>query len=145
MAKQHILIKQNFNAPIATVFNALTDHENLGRVLKAKIVRIKDSDENSSNVNGVGSIRRITPLPFSHFEETVVSYEENQLMEYVVSKGSPIKNHIGRMEFSEVNGKTLLNYTIDFEPKIPFLGKLLKGLIEAPITKGLKALSDSYA
>jgi len=142
MAKQQIAITQSFNAPIATVFAALTDHNNFGKVVKAKISRIKDSD--NGNVNGVGSIRRITPLPFSHFEETVVTFETNQLMEYVVSKGSPIKNHKGRMEFSEIDGKTQLRYTIDFEPKIPFLGKLLKGLIEGPLVKGLKALAVSY-
>ncbi len=142
MAKQQIAITQSFNAPIATVFAALTDHNNFGKVVKATIRRIKDSD--SKNVNGVGSIRRITPLPFSHFEETVVTFETNQLMEYVVSKGSPIKNHKGRMEFSEIDGKTQLRYTIDFEPKIPFLGKLLKGLIEGPLVKGLKALAVSY-
>jgi len=142
MAKQQIAITQSFNAPIATVFAALTDHNNFGKVVKAKISRIKDSD--NGNVNGVGSIRRIIPLPFSHFEETVVTFETNQLMEYVVSKGSPIKNHKGRMEFSEIDGKTQLRYTIDFEPKIPFLGKLLKGLIEGPLVKGLKALAVSY-
>ncbi len=142
MAKQQIAITQSFNAPIDTVFTALTDHNNFGIVVKATIRRIKDSD--SENVNGVGSIRRITPLPFSHFEETVVTFEANQLMEYVVSKGSPIKNHKGRMEFSEIDGKTQLRYTIDFEPKIPFLGKLLKGLIEGPLVKGLKALAVSY-
>jgi len=142
MAKQQIVITQSFNAPIDTVFAALTDHNNFGKVVKATIRRIKDSD--SENVNGVGSIRRITPLPFSHFEETVVTFETNQLMEYVVSKGSPIKNHKGRMEFSEENGKTQLRYTIDFEPKIPFLGKVLKGLIEGPLVKGLKSLAVSY-
>jgi len=142
MAKQQVDIKQSFNAPIETVFSALTDHNNFGKVVKAKIIRIKDSE--SDNVNGVGSIRRITPLPFSHFEETVVTFEANQLMEYVVSKGSPIKNHKGRMAFSEKDGVTQLRYTIDFEPKIPFLGTLLKGLIEGPLVKGLKTLAVSY-
>ncbi len=142
MAKQQITITQNFNAPIETVFAALTDHNNFGKVVSATIRRIKDSE--SDNVNGVGSIRRITPLPFSHFEETVVTFEANKLMEYVVSKGSPIKNHKGCMVFSEAGGKTQLHYTIDFEPKIPFLGTLLKGLIEGPLVKGLKKLAVSY-
>ncbi len=142
MAKHQVAIKQVFNAPIATVFAALTDHNNFGQIVDAKIIRIKDSD--NDNVNGVGSIRRITPLPFSHFEETVVTFESNKLMEYVVTKGSPIKNHKGRMEFSELDGKTQLSYTIEFEPKIPFMGKILKGLIEGPLVKGLKALAISY-
>jgi hypothetical protein len=64
-------------------------------------------------------------------------------MEYVVSKGSPIKNHKGRMEFSEEQGKTKLCYTIDFEPKLPFilLGSVLKRAIEKPIRKSLERLA----
>lgn len=143
MAKQQITITQSFNAPIETVFTALTDHNSFGKIANTKTSRIKDSGQD--NLNGEGSIRRISPLPFFHFEETVVTFESNKLMEYVVSKGSPIKNHKGRMEFSEENGKTQLNYTIDFEPKIQFLGGILKGLIEAPLVKGLKALAVSYS
>ena len=67
-------------------------------------------------------------------------------MEYVVSKGSPIKNHKGRMEFSEEEGKTKLCYTIDFEPKLllTFLGSVLKKEIEKPIRKSLEKLSKRY-
>jgi hypothetical protein len=67
-------------------------------------------------------------------------------MEYVVSKGSPIKNHKGRMTFSDEQGKTRLNYTIDFEPKLPFLffGSILNNAIEKPIRDGLKRLAERY-
>jgi len=67
-------------------------------------------------------------------------------MEYVVSKGSPIKNHKGRMEFSENGGKTKLHYTIYFEPKLPFalLGSVLKQAIEKPIRKSLEELASQY-
>ncbi len=67
-------------------------------------------------------------------------------MEYVISKGSPIKNHKGRMEFSDEQGQTRLNYTIDFEPKLPFvlLGSILKKAIEKPIREGLMRLAERY-
>lgn len=70
----------------------------------------------------------------------------NILMEYVVSKGSPIKNHKGRMEFSEKGRKTELCYFIDFEPRAPFtlLGSLLKSAIEKPIRQSLEKLSKRY-
>ncbi len=143
MAKHHILIQQEFNAPIDQVFNALTDHEGFGKILKTKIERITDSE--GENKNGIGSVRRITPLPIAVFEETVVSFEANKLMEYTISKGSPIKNHLGRMEFSEADGKTKLHYTIDFEPKlpIPFLGSLLKKAIAGPIEKSLQVFAKN--
>ncbi len=94
----------------------------------------------------MGSIRRISAFPTPAFEETVVAFEPNQLMEYVVSKGSPIKNHKGRKEFSDEQGKTRLNYTIDLGPKLPFLffGVILKYAIEKSIRDGLRRLAERY-
>ena len=144
MGKQHINITQLFNAPVDTIFLLLTDHEAFGHVINTKIKRVVDSQD--KNKNGIGSVRRINPFPFPPFEETVVTFQPNQLMEYVVSKGSPIKNHKGRMEFSNEQGKTRLIYTIDLEPKLPFLffGSILKKAIENPLRDGLKRLADRY-
>jgi len=144
MGKQHINITQSFNAPVDTIFNIITDHEAFGHVINAKVRRVVDGKD--ENKNGLGSIRRVSAFPAPAFEETVVAFEPNQLMEYVVSKGSPIKNHKGRMEFSDEDGKTRLNYTIDFEPKLPFLffGSVFKNAIEKPIRDGLKRLAERY-
>jgi ribosome-associated toxin RatA of RatAB toxin-antitoxin module len=144
MGEQNIRIVQLFNAPVDTIFSLLTDHEAFGQVINAKIKRVVDSQD--ENKNGLGSVRRINAFPAPAFEETVVTFEPNRLMEYMVSKGSPIKNHKGRMEFSDEYDKTRLNYTIDFEPKLPFLffGSILKKAIEKPIRDGLKRLADRY-
>ena len=144
MGKQHIKITQLFNAPVDTIFSLLTDHEVFGQVINTKIKRVVDSQ--SENKNGVGSVRRISAFPAPAFEETVVTFEPDRLMEYVISKGSPIKVHKGRMEFTDEQGQTRLNYTIDFEPKLPFLllGSILKNAIEKPIREGLMRLAEQY-
>ena len=102
-------------------------------------------DSKKENKNGLGSIRRVSAFQAPVFEETVVEFEPNQIMEYVVSKGSPIKNHNGRMEFFDEKGKTRRNYTIDFEPKLPFLFfcSIIKNAIENPIRDGLKRLAEA--
>ena len=145
MSRQHIEIRQSFNAPVETIFNILTDHESFGKVIATKIQRVVDSQE--ENKNGVGSVRRIVSFPLPAFEETVITFEPNSLMEYVVSKGSPIKNHKGRMEFSEEGGKTKLCYFIDFDPRLPLtlFGSVLKSAIEKPIRQSLEKLSKRYA
>ena len=144
MGKEKIEIEQSFNAPVETIFNILTDHESFGNVISTVIKRVVDSSE--ANKNGVGSVRRISAFPFPSFEETVVTFKPNQLMEYKVSKGSPIKNHKGRMEFSEESGITRLYYTIEFDPKLFFVlfGTFLKGAIDKPIRKGIKRLAEDY-
>ncbi|MFH2067754.1 MAG: SRPBCC family protein [Pseudomonadota bacterium] len=144
MSRQHIEIRQTFNAPVETIFNLLTDHESFGEVISTKIKRVVDSP--GENKNGVGSVRRISSFPVPAFEETVVTFKTNRLMEYVVSKGSPIKNHKGRMEFSEVGGRTHLFYTIDYDPRLPFifLSSVLKQAIENPMRKSLEQLARRY-
>lgn len=142
MFNQHIEIRQSFKAPVEKIFSTLSDHESLGKILGTKIYRVKDSPD--ENKNGMGSVRRIHPFPLPAFEETIVAFEPNTLIEYVISKGSPVKNHKGRMEFSQKDGKTQLCYYIDFHPRLPFifLGFLLKNAIEIPMRKGLEKLSQ---
>jgi len=144
MPVQHIIIRQSFNAPAETIFTLLTDHETFGRLVNAKIKRVKDSL--GSNKNGLGSVRRIKAFLAPAFEETVVTFIPDQLMEYRVSKGSPIKNHKGCMAFFDEQGKTRIEYTIDFEPKLPFpfWGIILRKAIEKPIRNGLKRLAGRY-
>ena len=124
MSMQHIVIQCTFNAPIEIIFEQLTDHETFGKLIGANIARIQEGSD--GNPNGLDSIRRIRVFPAPAFEEKVVAFEPNKRMEYVVSKGSPIKSHIGKMVFSESDGVTHLHYTIDFEPKIqlPLTGQL---------------------
>lgn len=143
MAKNYIQMHATFNAPVTTVFAELSDHEKLSSVLGAPIKRIKNGKD---DINGIGSVRRITPLPLAGFEETVTGYEPNKLIEYTISKGSPLKNHLGRMVFSENNGKTHLHYTIQFDMKLalPLSGFVLKTVLEKVISNGLHKLSRTY-
>jgi len=145
MAEQRIEILQSFSAPLHVVFELLTDHQQFGNLLGANIKRVKNAD--GDYINGLGSVRRITIMPGMSFEETVVEFEPDAVMAYRVSKGGPIKSHLGRMLFSESpGGKSSLVYTIVFEPKLPlpFAGTILKKAIEIPIRKGLAKLEKQF-
>ncbi|MEE2732767.1 MAG: SRPBCC family protein [Pseudomonadota bacterium] len=143
MSSQFIQMNVEFNTSVETVFAILSDHEAMGKVLGAKVKRIQDGN---GSVNGVGSVRRLTPVPFADFEETVTAFEPNRLVEYTITKGSPLKNHLGRMVFSERDGKAHLHYTIQFEPKlpIPLSGLLVKTILEKAILAGLHKLAKRY-
>ena len=143
MSSQFIQMNVEFNAPVETVFATLSDHEAMGKVLNAKVKRIKDGQD---DVNGIGSVRRITPVPLADFEETVTAFEPNKLVEYTIPKGSPLKNHLGRMVVSENGGKTHLHYTIQFEPKVPvpLSGLVVKSVLEKVILRGLHKLAKQY-
>ena len=143
MTHHHIEIDLQFNCTAEVLFAQLTDHVTFGQIVNAKIQRVVDSQ--TAEPNGLGAVRRITMIPGVSFEETVMNFQAPVLMEYQITRGSPIKEHWGRLEFKPNQTGCQLFYTIDFKAKIPGTGGLLKRLIERPIRQGLERLQESLA
>ena len=130
-------VTQDFPQPLSHVFQDFHDHEKLGRILRAPMTHIQDG-HGEGGKHGVGSMRRVGPPGPLAFEETVVSYETDKLIEYKVTRGSPIKNHLGRMVFSErPGGGCRLHYTITFEAKLAPLGPPIRWLLDRSSTAAL--------
>lgn len=140
MPVQTISIHQTFNAPVDQVFETLGDHETFGKIIGVKVKRIKDGGDGA---NGLGSIRKLSIGILPSFEETITDFTKNELIEYKITKGSPIKNHLGTLRFSSQDGKTALHYTIELESKIPCTTGLIKAALSNGITKGLKKYAST--
>jgi hypothetical protein len=67
------------------------------------------------------------------------------VLEYTVSKGGPIKNHLGHIEFQEIDGGTRVNYTISFDPKIPLTGGILATILCASWHAGVHHAVEDLA
>ncbi|MCW5830308.1 MAG: SRPBCC family protein [Deltaproteobacteria bacterium] len=135
---EHIDISMEFRRPVSELFALLSDHEKLGPILGAKIRRTKDGQ---GGVNGLGSVRTLNLGPLPGFDETVTAFEQDRRIEYRITRGSPLKNHKGVMEFSSTaNGGSRLHYTIQFESKIPLVGPVIRTGLEQTIRRGLKRL-----
>ena len=136
---QRIEISKTFPFSVDKLFDFLSDHENLEMIFApAKIKRVKDGE---GSPNGVGSTRRMRILVAPPFEETVSRVEPNKLIEYKITKGSPLKNHKGVMRFSEAaDGGSRLDYTIEFEGKLPLVGPIVKAGLDQGIRRGLNKL-----
>jgi hypothetical protein len=141
MPKHHILIEKSFTTGLSDVFEAICDHENFGKLIGAKIIRTKEG--NDGIVNGIGSIRRIVATPLPSFEETVTNYVKDEYFEYRITKGSPIKNHVGKLHFRQEGSTTQLRYTIDFDLKLPLplIGSGLAKVLRSQISKGLDKIN----
>lgn len=139
MGQQRIEIVQEFPVPVNRLFAHLGEHENLEALFApARIKRISDGE---GARNGVGSAREMRILAGPAFVETVTAYKENELIEYRITRGSPLKNHHGVMRFyPTVDGGSRLHYTIVFEGKLPLIGTLIKPVLEMGIRRGLKGL-----
>ena len=140
MAIQTITINQAFNAPVKQVFSTLSDHQKFGKICGIDMERVSDG---ADHLNGLGSVREIKIGVLPSFQETITKFIENERIEYKITKGSPIKNHIGVLVFSELKGKTQLKYTIELESKIPLTTGLIKSVLGFGIKNGLKRYARS--
>ena len=137
---QRVHITHEYKSDPQTVFEKLAEHENLGPVFGAKITRVSDG---ATTRNGVGSVRRIKIGPLPAFEETTTTARPNELIEYKITKGSPLRGHWGRQELTPTaDGGTRLDYTIGFDSAIPGLAALVGKALASAIKRGVPNLTD---
>lgn len=138
---QHVHVTHNYKSSPEQVFDAMSEHENLGKVLGATVTRVRDGD---SERNGAGSVRRLKPLGLPPaFEETIVAAQRPSLIEYTITKGSPMTDHRGQITFEPmVNGGTHLDYQIWFGSGVPGLAAIVKMALTAAFKRGLPKLID---
>ena len=140
MKIHEIKVYQEFDAPIEQVWEAFNDHASFGKMMGQKVVRVVDSTD-PNNINGVGSVRSLT-LHTGPFEETIVKSEKPNLIEYKISKGTPLQHHYGRMQFTSLpDGRSAINYSIELGSKYPLIGMIVK----AALAKGIASGLASYA
>ena len=90
------------------------------------------------------AVRSLKPLGLPPaFEETVTKSEPDRLIEYRISKGSPMTDHLGIIRFEPAaGGGTRMDYRIQFGSKVPGVAWLVKRALDASLTKGLPKLIE---
>lgn len=140
---QSVRFEQFFAAPRERVFAWFADHENFGRIFPGSTRRIVDASD-PADVNGLGSVREVR-IGLVRLEETITRYEPPACIEYRVTRGWPVRNHLGRLGFESVAGGTQLEYTITFESRIPFAGNLVAGSLCASWRRGVARAVESIS
>ena len=133
---QRVHVIQDFPQPVDQLFAYLSEQENLEPLFGAKIKRLSDGDDGTRN--GVGASRELKVGPAPGFVETNVEVIPNELIRYRITKGGVLKNHEGVMRFSPNGTGSRLDYTIDFEGKVPGIGPLVKAMLQRNIAAGLR-------
>ena len=130
-----VTVEQDFTASVDRVFAHLSEHENLAEVFGAKVERLEDGQ---AERNGVGSRRRMRIGPTAPFEETVTRFEPGELIEYRITKGTPLRDHVGVMRFtSRPGGGSHLDYRIRIASRVPGVAPLVKAATTRSLTQGL--------
>ncbi len=133
---QRVVVDREFSLPPDRVYDYLAEHENLGPLFGAKVTRLRDGTDGARN--GVGSVRRLKVGPLPAFEETVTDAVPGELIRYRITKGSPLRDHLGEMRFTENGGGTRLHYEISFGAVLPGLDRLIAAGLRHNIARGLE-------
>ncbi|MGD1057975.1 MAG: SRPBCC family protein [Solirubrobacteraceae bacterium] len=135
MRAHHVRIEHHFSKPPERIFAHLAEHENLAEVFGAKITRVRDGQDGQRN--GVGSVRRLQIGPLAPFEETVTEFVPDERIVYRITKGSPLRGHLGVMTFAPAAGGTSFVYDIRLASPIPGLALIVRAALTRSITRAL--------
>ena len=136
---QRVHVVQDFPQPVEEVFAHLNEQENLESLFGAKITRLSDGTDGTRN--GVGASRELKVGPLPGFVETNTEVISDELIRYRITKGGMLKDHEGVMRFSRQGAGSRLDYTIDFDGKVPGVGPLVKAMLTRNVTKALRGLA----
>ena len=135
---QYIKVSEQFPFSVEKLFGYMEVHENLETLFFP--LNVETIQSGSPQRYGVGSVRKLSIKSVAPFEETITAYKENELIEYKITKGSPLKNHHGVMKFSSTPNGSKLDYTIQFDSDVPFLAAGIKIGLENGVKSGLEKL-----
>jgi uncharacterized protein YndB with AHSA1/START domain len=130
-------VEELLRAPIDSVFEQLTDHENYASfdgVSSSALTRTGERER-----NGVGAQRRIR-LGAAVLWEDIVAFERPTLLEYrIVKMLPPIVAHVlGRVSLAKTNEGTRVVWTSEFEARV--LGRVLEPMFAAKFDAGFRTM-----
>jgi uncharacterized protein YndB with AHSA1/START domain len=135
MRAQHVTVDHLFSKPPERIFAYLAEHENLADLFGAKVTRLKDGDD--GHRNGVGSVRKLQIGPAPSFEETVTEFDPPTRIVYRITKGSPLRGHVGIMTFAPEGAGTRFHYDIRLASPVPGLASIVRASLTRSVNKGL--------
>ncbi len=138
MRAHHVHIEHEFAKPPERIFAYLSEHENLAEVFGAKVTRLRDGD---GERNGIGSVRKLQIGPLPPFEEAVTEFVVPERVVYKITKGSPLRGHLGVMTFAATpSGGTRFVYDIRIASPIPGIAPIVRASLTRSITQALPSV-----
>lgn len=141
MPQHRVDVDRVMAVPRDELFAHLAEHENLQTLFGLKVERVRDGD---TERNGTGSVRRLSIFGAMPFDETVTGYEPGKSIEYRITRGGILRNHLGRMAFADAGeGLTRLGWTIDFDGPAPGVGAVVRAGLQRGIERGLDKIEGT--
>jgi uncharacterized protein YndB with AHSA1/START domain len=135
---QRIELSEEIQAWPEAVWAVVTDHRGWSRWsgMKEAVLR----SEGYPPPNGLGATRVFRRSGFA-VEEEVTGFDPPQRMEYRLTAGLPIRDHVGEMTFKRTGSGTRLTWRVAFRPRIPGTGVLLRWVVARVLHDVLRRLA----
>lgn len=132
-------LERKIAVPLDKVWSLLSDFAGTPSPAFPVIVHEKGDPK----YNGVGTTRTIKIGVFSAMER-LEAVEPNRSYIYCILSGSPVKQYLGKFEFSEENGSTFIRWHADFKPKIPMTGWIIAIVTKKMVHKILDQIETDH-
>lgn len=142
-SEQTVRFEQFFAAPRERVFAWFARAENVGQLFPGRTRSLTPSPD-AAHPDGVGAVREVR-VGLVRLEETITRYEPPSLIEYRVTRGWVIRQHVGCVRFEEVPGGTQLEYAIRFRARLPIFGSLVAGSLCASWRRRIQRAIEGIA
>ncbi len=123
-------LERRFDAPLDIVWDVLTDHrayQEWGAVKTAEL-----EAEGSPDINGVGSIRRLSEGPIV-IREQVIEFEPKSRFVYTVLSGPPVRDYRATVTLDARGTSTMVHWNVTFRGKLPLIGLVVKPVVRRVI------------
>ncbi|MGO8996645.1 MAG: SRPBCC family protein [Polyangiaceae bacterium] len=140
MGQDHVECRTFVRAPIAEVFDRITDHEAMAEwpgISSCELIA------EGSPRNGVGAVRRIKAGGVT-LDEEVVRFDPPHRYDYTIIKGLPVK-HLGTVTLSEVDGGVEVRWTVDLSSRVPLLAEGVGCVLGRGLPGALRAFAAKTA
>ena len=119
----------NIEAPVGKVWEAITNHDNMGQWIGFNPVTV--IKQGPTGRYGVGSERLMQGPPgVGKVVEQVIATSPEQSLRYRVTHGSPLTCHQGEVTLKHVGDATKLHWAIRFRPKLAGTGGALRRVLQ---------------
>lgn len=126
------------DAPPEVVFGLLVDHRAYASMTPLRKSTLEREGEPAPN--GVGAIRVLSAVG-PPLREEVLAYDEPSRFSYKLLSGLPVRDHVGTVELTPLDGRTKMTYAVRTMPTVPIVGSLVVGAVRI----GVKQLMDGVS
>ena len=132
-------VERRITVPLDKAWSLLSDFTRSPSPAFPVIVHEKGDEK----YHGVGTIRTIRLGMFSVMER-LEAVDAPQSYMYCILSGSPVKQYLGKFEFSEDNGTTRIRWQADFKPMVPFVGWIIAIVTKKMVHKILNQMESDH-